>query len=221
MYVFFDTETGGLTPDYSLLTVSAIVADAQLNVVTIQDLCPGLYLRLKHANYVTHERALQVNKINLADHDRIGFTVAEASEALDAFLREAKRMLGVQRFIPAGHNVPFDIRFLQAYLLPEKRWDRFFMNPPLDTCTTARFFNTANRLTVGCGLEKLRAYFGIDTGVAHNAESDNLASLELARRFIQLLPPSNASRGQAGAPVSLPKAAELNGGPAPQLAVGS
>lgn len=198
MYVFFDTETGGLTPDYSLLTVSAIVADAQLNAVTIHDLCPGLYLRLKHANYVTHKRALEVNKIDLADHDRIGFTVAEATEALDSFLTEAKKLLGVQRFIPAGHNVPFDIRFLQAYLLPEKRWEHFFMNPPLDTCATARFFTAANRLAVGCGLEKLRAYFGIDTGMAHNAESDNLASLELARRFIQLLPPTTASCGQAG-----------------------
>lgn len=219
MYVFFDTETGGLTPDYSLLTVSAIVADPQLNEIIIHDLQPGLYLRLKYANYVTHERAMAVNKINLADHDRIGFTVPEASEALDAFLREAKRMTGVQRFIPAGHNVAFDMRFLQAYLLPEKQWDRFFMNPPLCTCATARFFNTANRLSIGCGLEKLRNYFGIDTGISHNAESDNLASLELARRFVQLLPSSGSHNGQAGAHVT--KAAAVTGGPAPQSAVGS
>lgn len=193
MYVFFDTETGGLTPDYSLLTVSAIVADPNLNIVTVHDLHPGLYLRLKHDNYVTHERALKVNKINVADHDRIGFTVADASEALQVFLREAKLLLGVKRFIAAGHNVAFDIRFLQAYLLPEKKWEDFFLPPPLDTCATARFFNTANRLTVGCGLEKLRTFFGINTGTAHNAESDNLASLELARRFVGLLPPVPAS----------------------------
>lgn len=188
MYAFFDTETGGLTPDYSLLTVSAIVVDPQLQIVPVYDFHPGLYLRLKHTPYKTQERALQVNNIDLAEHDQFGFTVAEASEALEAFLREAKTKLGVQRFIPAGHNVAFDIRFLQAHVLPEKKWNSLFMNPPLCTCATARFFNTANRLTVGCGLEKLRNHFGIDTGVAHNAESDNLASIELARRFVGLLP---------------------------------
>jgi DNA polymerase III epsilon subunit-like protein len=189
MYVFFDTETGGLAPNYSLLTVSAIVVDPQLQIVPVLDFQPGMYLRLKYDNYVTNDRAMQVNKIDLSVHDQLGLTVAEASEALDAFLREAKKLLGVQRFIAAGHNVAFDTRFLQAYLLPEKRWDSFFKNPPLCTCATARFFNTANRLTVGCGLEKLCTHFGIDTGAAHNAENDNLASIELARRFVSLLPP--------------------------------
>jgi exonuclease I len=190
VYIFFDTETGGLTPEHSLLTLSAIVTDPQLNVVVIHELQPGLYLRLKHDNYVTQPRAMQVNQIDLAEHDQFGFTLPDAIETLIAFIREAKAALGVQRFIPAGHNVPFDMRFLQAQLLPPKMWDNFFMNPPFDTCAAARLFNAANRLNVGCGLGKLCTFFGIDAGTAHNAESDNLAAIELARKFVSWAQPA-------------------------------
>lgn len=189
MYVFFDTETGGLQPHYSLLTLSAIAVDPQLQIVPLLDFHPGLYLRVKHDNYVVSDRALKINKIDLATHDQLGFTVAEVVEVLQAFLYEARVVMGVQRLIPAGHNISFDMRFLQAQILPEERWNSFFKNPPLCTCATARFFNAANRLTVGCGLEKLCTHFGIDIGEAHHAENDNLAAIELARRFIGLLPP--------------------------------
>ncbi|NBO38255.1 3'-5' exonuclease, partial [bacterium] len=170
MYLFFDTETGGLQPNHSLLSVSAIAVDPQLQIVPVLNMYPGLHLRVKHENYVVTEQAMQINKIDLAVHDQIGLTVSETIEKLQMFFDEARVIMGVQRLIPAGHNVAFDMRFLQAQLFPEKQWDTFFKNPPLCTCAIARFFNAANRLTVGCGLEKLCTHFGIDAGDAHNAE---------------------------------------------------
>lgn len=202
MYIFFDTETGGLTPEYSLLTVSAIVLDSKLDIVVVHDLSPGLYLRLKYDNYVTHPKAMAVNKINLAEHAQLGFTVEDAALALDAFIREARALLGVNRFIAGGHNIAFDVKFLQAYLLPAAKWDRFFMNPAFDTCAAARLFNAANKLTVGCGLEKLCAAFNIQTGAAHNAESDNLAAIELARYFVSSVASGNFVCGAGRRPKS-------------------
>jgi DNA polymerase III epsilon subunit-like protein len=201
MYLFFDTETGGLTPDHSLLTVSAIVTDKNFDIVTVHDMDPGVYIRLKYSNYVTHPKAMEVNKIDLNDHDENGFTVAEASEIFESFVKEGRAALGGGKLIPAGHNVPFDMRFVQAYLMPESQWSKYFTHPPLDTCAVARFFTAANLLTGGCGLPALREKFGISTGVAHNAENDNLATVLLAKKFLELMPRQMArfTEGQVGA----------------------
>lgn len=201
MYLFFDTETGGLTPDHSLLTVSAIVTDRNFDIVTVHDMDPGVYIRLKYAQYVTHPRAMAVNQIDLRDHDENGFTVEEGREIFESFVKEGLAATGASKLIPAGHNVPFDMRFVHAYLLPEAQWSKYFTHPALDTCAIARFFTAANLLTGGCGLPALREKFGIATGVAHNAENDNLATVLLAKKFLNLMPTHMAqfTEGQVGA----------------------
>lgn len=202
MYLFFDTETGGLTPDFSLLTLSAILTDRDFNIVCVHDLDPGLYLRVKHDNYVTHPKAMEVNGIDLAEHDEHGFTVPEAREAFAAFVKEGRALLGQKKLIPAGHNVPFDVKFLQHYVMPEDEWRDVFTHPALDTCAAARLFAAANKISGGCGLDNLRRIFDINTGVAHNAESDNLAAIELAKRLV-----ASIQTGRASVPANQPEVA--------------
>lgn len=197
MYLFFDTETGGLTPDHSLLTLSAIVTDSNFNIVPVHEFEPGVYVRVKHNPYVTHKKAMEVNKIDLADNDANGFTVAETQEIFVSFVKEAIAVTGCRKLIPAGHNVPFDMRFLHAHVLPETHWGQYFTHPPLDTCAVARFLTATNVISGGCGLTHLRDVFGIETGTAHNAESDNLAAIALARKFVELVPHS-IQKGRAG-----------------------
>jgi DNA polymerase III epsilon subunit-like protein len=189
MYLFFDTETGGLTPEFSLLTLSAILTDRDFNIVCVHDFDPGLYLRVKHANYVTHPKAMEVNGIDLAEHDEYGFTVAEAREAFLAFVEESRNLSGHKKLIPAGHNVPFDVKFLQHYVMPEEQWRDAFTHPALDTCAAARLFTAANKISGGCGLDNLRRVFDINTGVAHNAEVDNLAAIALAKKLVAAIQP--------------------------------
>ncbi|NDD52368.1 3'-5' exonuclease [bacterium] len=193
MYVFFDTETGGLTPEFSLLTLSAIVTDENFNIIPTYGFDPGVYVRVKHAPYVTHPKAMEVNNIKLADNDEHGFTVAETKEILVPFLKEAIAVTGVNKLIPAGHNFPFDMRFLQAYLLPDNEWRNYFTHPALDTCASARLMLSAKLIEGGCGLPYLRRLFNIQTGVEHNAESDNLASIAVAKKFKELLARKKAS----------------------------
>lgn len=188
MYLFFDTETGGLTPDYSLLTLSAIVTDKNFDIIRIHDMDPGVYMQLKHANYVTHPRAMEVNKIDLRDHDADGFSVDEARDIFLAFVKEAIATTGERKLIPAGHNVPFDMRFVQAYLLPLAEWENYFTHPALDTCAVARFLTAADVIKGGCSLGALRKTFNIETGRGHNAENDNLATVKLAKQFVRMVP---------------------------------
>lgn len=203
MYFFFDTETGGLTTDYSLLTVSAIIADRDFNIVTIHGLDPGLYLRLRYPQYNTQPRAMEINGIKLAEHDEHGFSVAESREMLLAFVHEARRVTGDNKLIPAGHNVPFDVQFVQHYLIPQTEWHKHFAPPSLDTCAIARFFKSCGLIQGSCKLGELCRSFGIDIGTAHNAEADSLASLRLAKAFRNSMPQHLAqfTNGRANAPV--------------------
>jgi DNA polymerase III epsilon subunit-like protein len=187
VYLFFDTETGGLTPQYSLLTVSAILTDRHFDIIRIHEFDPGMYVKVKHANYTVHPKAMEVNQIDLSDNDANGFSVQEAAELFTLFIKEALTVTGHRRLVPAGHNVPFDVKFLQHYLLPEEKWGEYFTNPALDTCASARLFAAANKFQGGCNLDNLRKVFNIDTGVSHNAENDNLASIALAKKFVSLV----------------------------------
>ncbi len=191
MYLFFDTETGGLTPDFSLLTVSAIVVDRNFDIVHVHGFDPGLYVKVKHDNYVVHPKAMEVNNIDLSDNDATGFSVNDAAELFEVFVKEGLSLTGCRRFIPAGHNVPFDVRFLQHYFVPESAWGNYFTHPALDTCASARLLAASNVIQGSCGLPTLRKIFKIETGVGHNAESDNLASIALAKQFVSMVGQKN------------------------------
>lgn len=193
MYMFFDTETGGLTPNYSLLTLSAIAVDAQFNIVPVCGYESGMYVHVKYANYVVHPKAMEVNGIDLTENDRIGFTVPETKELLLAFVAEAKKILGEQKLVPAGHNFPFDMRFLQEYFLPDDEWRQHFTHPALDTCASARLLTAARLIGGGCGLPHLRRLLNIETGKDHNAQSDNLAAIAVAKKFTELVARQRAS----------------------------
>lgn len=190
MYLFMDAETGGLTPQHSLLTVSFIAVDDKFNVVPLGDDNPGLYLRLRHDEYALTAGALEVNKINLAEHHQKAMPIDVAREMLRNYLLRACQTTNKKRLIPAGHNVSFDVQFIRANLLTSQQWDEFFTYPFLDTASTARFFNSAGMLSGGgYSLTALRDRFlpHLSKSVMHNAETDNLVTIELAKKFASMV----------------------------------
>lgn len=194
MYLFVDTETGGLTPQHSLLTVSCIVADQDFNIIPVDSVnVPGLYLQLKHDEYSLTAGALAVNKINLSAHHAAAMTLPAARSALTNYLNRAIAATGKKRLIPAGHNVAFDVQFLRAYLLDDAAWDQYFTYPAFDTAAIARFLNAAGIVAGGYSLTSLRNKFlahmtDLDM---HNAEVDNLVAIELAKKFVSYVPKTN------------------------------
>jgi DNA polymerase III epsilon subunit-like protein len=198
MYLFMDTETGGLTPDRSLLTVSMIPVDKDFQIVPIDYFDPiaqqvlhtdaGLYVAVKHETYVVDKEALAVNKINIAEHDVDAVPLPLVRELLTSFIRHVLKTFDRKYLVPAGHNVAFDLKFIKAYLLTEQEWDTFFTYPSLDTAASARFLNAAGIIGGGYSLTSLRNKFVPHMGgELHNAETDNLTTIELAKQFAALV----------------------------------
>lgn len=193
MYLFVDTETGGLTPKSSLLTVSCILVDKDFHIIPVDEHNPGLYLRIKHEEYALTAGALSVNKINIADHHESGTTLRDAKYLLNQYLKKATMITGKRRFVPAGHNVAFDVQFLRAYLIDDAGWDEYFTYPAFDTASIARFMNAAGYVDGGYSLTALKNKFVPHAAGAqmHNAEVDNLVAIELAKKFVALVAKQN------------------------------
>jgi oligoribonuclease (3'-5' exoribonuclease) len=185
MYLFMDTETGGLTPKHSLLTVSCIVTDADFNIVPIGNHSPGIHLRVRHDEYALTAGALAVNKIDIVEHNRTAFDLPLARQHLKDYIQRAVEATNKKRLIPAGHNVNFDVQFIRAYLLSDTEWNEFFTYPFLDTAGIARFFTACQRYSGGYSLTALRDRFlpHMREQSMHNAENDNLVTIELAKNF--------------------------------------
>lgn len=187
MYLFVDTETGGLTPQHSLLTVSGICVDANFDIIPRDNGEHGIYLKIKHEEYALTAGALSVNKINIAEHDATAIPINDARDQLRAYIAAMARKSGKQRLIPAGHNVAFDINFLRSYLINDRDWDLYFTYPAFDTAAVARFLNAAGTHPGGYSLARLRElYVPHASGQLHNAETDNLITIELAKKFVAL-----------------------------------
>jgi DNA polymerase III epsilon subunit-like protein len=189
VYLFIDTETGGLTPRHSLLTLSCIGVDDKFQIIPTADGGHGLYLQLKHAEYAVTAGALSVNKIDLLAHDARAITLDAARVRLCTFIDQILQRTGKKRLVPAGHNVAFDVQFLRTYLLDEQMWDRYFTYPALDTASIARYLNAAGVYAGSYSLTKLCERFAPEAagGNMHNAEIDNLVAIELAKKFVGLL----------------------------------
>lgn len=189
MYLFIDTETGGLTPRHSLLTLSCIGVDEKFQIVPTADGGHGLYLQLRHDEYAVTAGALAVNKIDLLVHDKQAITLEAARVRVCSFIEQVLQKTGKKRLVPAGHNVAFDVQFLRAYLLDDPTWDRYFTYPALDTAAVARYLNAAGVYSGSYSLSKLCERFLPEAAGAdmHNAEIDNLVSIELAKKFVGLL----------------------------------
>lgn len=189
MYLFMDTETGGLTPKHSLLTASFIATDKDFNIISVPTYEHGLYLQVKHEEYVLTAGALHVNNIDVAAHHKSGVDLPNASAAFADFVAAATRVSGKKRLVPAGHNVAFDIQFVREYLCPDAGfWDRYFTYPIFDTAVIARFVHAAGRIENTYSLSTLRQkYLPHVSGDSHNAEIDNLTTIELTKKFLQIM----------------------------------
>ena len=181
MYLFVDTETGGLDTSFSLLTVAAAVTDKDFNVLS--KTCFGV----KPPLYVIDPGAIRVNKINLAEHAGNSLSLEMASVQFIEFLQDNFIACNRRKLIPAGHNVKFDLDFIWSYLLPESSWREFCTHPALDTAVLARFFSDAGLIPPSFNLVALRDLFDIQTGEAHSAENDVMATIELAKRFFNII----------------------------------
>jgi hypothetical protein len=192
MYIALDCEMGGIDLKYSLLTAYF--------VILTDDLQPRseLYLRLKpdDGDYIVCGEALGVNKINLAEHDKVAVPYHEGRSQIGKWLRDTLGAPGRDKLRAIGHNVNGDIRFVWQYLYARQKWETYVSYRQLDTATICQFLKDNGKLPkavdgpegVSGSLMSLVRYLGIPykEEELHDAKVDTLLTVEVYKRLLTL-----------------------------------
>jgi len=184
-YFVFDCETGGMPEkNTSLLTMNGSLLDAQLNVVATI----GLKVKPADGVYRVQPQALNVNGIELGDHDDIAITEEAAAVKFIDFIR--RHNLGGVPIIPVGHNVAFDVSFMKK-LIGGNNWRQLFSKKVIDTASVAEFLCLTGVLPesarTDCSLQGLADLFDMSYVGAHNAEFDMVLTLNVLKKLISLV----------------------------------
>ena len=184
-FIAFDIESGGVSSKTSLLTVDFIILDDQLNILD------ELALKLKandNEPYVIEPNGLEINKINIIEHDKTAITYGEGGQLLVKLLK--RYSLPKTKLVPLGHNVAFDIRGITTHLLGDKTWNQWVSYKIQDTQIVARFLQIKGLLPkdMSISLSSLQKHFNIVglQGVAHESRYDTIATIEVYKRLLNL-----------------------------------
>jgi DNA polymerase III alpha subunit (gram-positive type) len=188
-YLAFDTETGGLDPKKtSLLTAYFAVLDENFNAIAELDLkIKGDKNEIYH---VTGE-ALKINGINLSElhNENRNVTKGLAAVQLSDLIRTHSGE-GQAPLIPIGHNVNFDIGFINEHLIPKEMWDRYVSYHLLDTASAANFLKAKGLIpqTVRGSLASLAKHYNIDVskGTLHNAKMDTVVAVAILQAMLKV-----------------------------------
>lgn len=168
-----DTETGGISEETSLLT--AYYGFYQLNnskFTLLDDL--DLKIKPNDGIYRVTSEGMNVNKINLIEHDKIAIYEKFAGQQLYKKLQEWF-VISKDKIVPVGHNVYFDINRTTDRLISKGSWETFVSYRAMDTCTLAQFYRICGKLPadISCSLSHLAGYYKVQvTGKHHEAKCD-------------------------------------------------
>ena len=177
-----DCEMGGRDLKYSLLTAYFMVTDADFKGLG------ELYLRVKpdDGDYIVSGQGMSVNKIDLAEHDKIAIPYKQAKPLLFDFL---KKHGSSNRVTPVGHGVKGDIEFVWKYLISTGSWEQFCTYHYLDTSVALQFLRACGKMPEDQdgSVSALAEYFGIDTSKMnlHDAKVDTQLTALVLKNLIQ------------------------------------
>lgn len=125
-----DTETGGLNPaEADILTIGIVpIVDG-----AIQE---GREWKIKGKR--VQAKAMEVNKINLDEHNKVAQGRNEVRSEIEEYIKE---IMGDKQYVTVGHNLGFDLKFIEQ--LSPKLLDYFNQRNSLDTKQLATFFKAA------------------------------------------------------------------------------
>lgn len=184
-YIALDTETGGVTLSTSLLTAFFVVLDEKFQPVE------ELYLRVKpnDGHYVTTARGLEVNQINLVEHDKVAITCKEARTPLYKFV---ERNFQGNKLTPIAHGAAFDLARVKQDLMSEGSWENFVSYRTLDTSIVCQYLRAAGVFpeNVSGSLGSLVDYFGLQSkGELHDARVDTFQTIALLQELLKFVTP--------------------------------
>lgn len=179
-----DTETGGIDPQTnSILSVAAVVWDGERTKSELD-------LAIVEPILSVTPRAMEINRINLAEHTKRAVTPAVAVKQINTFLLEhfPTEMMSKAKIALAGHNIGFDVSFLKRlYLLGGGNYDQIFSHRLLDTAGIVRFLSLAGVTPLAdAGSDEAFSYFGIyvPDEDRHTALGDVRATADLLTKLV-------------------------------------
>lgn len=189
----FDCETGGLpAKNPSLLTLYGVLLDERLKVISKID----LKIKPNDGVYRIEPRALDINGINLKEHDEQAIVETEAADLFKNFI--CKYNIN-NKVVPVGHNVSFDVVFAQRLLNDSDFWRQKFTKRVIDTATIAGFFYLSgifpDQNDLDCSLKGLAERFDFPYEGAHEAKFDVNLTIKVLKKFLELA--KNKERTQA------------------------
>jgi DNA polymerase III epsilon subunit-like protein len=174
-----DTETGGLDASkHAIISLAAVVYNDGPEAT--------FHRYIKDAEGLTTEEAFRTNQIpSLVVHEE-GKDPWTVVQELHYFL--AKNQMDV-RITLAGHNLPFDIAFLQRlYRLAGEDYDKVYHHGGLDTKSAALVFEQAALFFPrSSSLVDVAPAFGVTVKKAHDALADAYATAQVLEKMITRL----------------------------------
>jgi DNA polymerase III alpha subunit (gram-positive type) len=181
-YIALDAETGGIGKDKSLLTLYFGVYGENFELLDELD----LLIKPNDGIYTVTAEALDINKINLVEHDKKAVTEKEAGTLLYEFLAK-NSPFGEIKLIPVGHRVEFDIDFVVAKLLSKGSWEKFVSYRTQDTSVICQFMKAAKLLPEDLkgSLGSLTEYYGVAHEAKHTAKDDAQATMMVLKNMLR------------------------------------
>lgn len=175
-YLVIDTESGGPSKDFSLLSVSC-------QIFTMNAMHNSLDLKVKPNDdkYILSAEGISINKIDIVKHNKEAIKYKEAKTILYNFLQE--NCPKNDKLICVGHGIKGDINILQEYLISIGSWNNFVSHHIIDTLVIAKFLQTLDFIPENnsLSLESLLKYYKINyiPHLLHEASYDCLKTWDL------------------------------------------
>jgi hypothetical protein len=191
MYLAFDVETTGLYDNCNVLTGYFIILDSNFNEIDYLD------LKIKYPFYIIYPKALEVNQINILEHDKDKNTIYKelAIIKLNHFLEKNKTNI---KYKIMGHNIQFDLKMLiNNDLLNKESIDKYLdLSIQVDTLNYAKELKIKKKIprNQSLSLSKLCYFYNLNINKEnkdtkeefHNAEYDIKLTILLYKKLKEL-----------------------------------
>lgn len=193
--IVIDTETGGTNPnEHSLLTVA-------LMVVKNHEIVDFKEWKIKHSTYCVTSKALEINGIDIKQHDKEAMVAKEVAKQINLFI--SKHCSKQNKGILVGQNTIFDKNFIETFLSSVgstylEEFYRLVSRRYIDLMSITAFMNMTGVLdTDGLGLDAVIKELDLPVKARHTALDDAQLTLLGLYKMIQFINPQISLIGES------------------------